>query len=104
MRILVSCIIIALLSCSVQAQGSGDLNDRPAEDLYGTARSDKFENTDEKAPWNDPLMENDPFAPWNDTFLKTDSSAPWNTSWSGLQDTNAYLREKGITDQGYYWK
>ena len=104
MKILVSCIIIALLACTVHAQESGDPNGRPAEDLYGTARSNKFENTDDAAPWNDPLMRDDPFAPWNDTLLRTDYSAPWNTSWSGPQDTNAYLRAQGVTDQEYYWK
>lgn len=104
MRILASCIIIALLSCPVLAQESSDLNDLPAADLYGTARTYKFENTDEAAPWNDPLMRDDPFAPWNDTLLKSDYSAPWNTSWSGAQDTNAYLRAQGVTNPEYYWK
>ncbi len=104
MRILASCILVAALCLPVHAQQFDDPGAQPAEDLYESAQGGKYANTDSTAPWNAPLMENDPFAPWNDTFLENDSAAPWNNPMSRPQDANAYLRDKDVSNQDYYWK
>lgn len=104
MRILATGLIIAALCLPVQAQEYRDLNAQVTEDLYETVPGEKYANTDSTAPWNDPLMENDPFAPWNETLLRDDPDAPWNNALSRPKDTNAFLREQGVSNQDYYWK
>lgn len=104
MKRMLSCIIFVLLSCNAHAQDGFKPDDGNSVNRYGTIPSNKYENTDITAPWNDPLKRDDFFAPWNDPLLKDDYTAPWNDPFSDPRDTNDYLHDQGVKDSDYYWK
>jgi hypothetical protein len=96
-------VILLLIVINIYAERL-ELSNGSYVDEQGTIYSNKYENEDISAPWNDPLQKDDILAPWNDPLQKDDIFAPWNSLLSGEEETNRYLRESGETNSEYYWK